>query len=91
MGISCQGKAIIPMLGELNPAIVDKALNNNEKITSIPEYTNELPGRPPGLCKGCPHGYVFNTLRELDFSNTQSLLIEHLIFFPRFVISSTGT
>ena len=30
MGISCIGKEVIPILGELNPAIVDKALNKNE-------------------------------------------------------------
>lgn len=66
MGIKITGKDIIPMAGELNPAIVNEALNGVKSDNSIPEYMNEVPGRPPGLCQGCPHAYVFEVLKKLD-------------------------
>ena len=66
MGYSVTGKDIIPMLGELTPEIVDRALNKREPVRGVEEYTTTLPGRPPGLCKGCPHGFVFQVLKKLD-------------------------
>ncbi len=65
MGIKVIGKEIIPILGELNPVIVDQAMNKKEKI-SLPLYEKEIPARPPALCKGCPHAYVFEVLNKLN-------------------------
>lgn len=60
------GKEVIPMLGELTPEIVDMAINKRKPSNSIPAYTSKLPNRPPTLCKGCPHRYVFEVLKKLD-------------------------
>lgn len=66
MGYKVKGKELIPICGELTPEIVDKALNGKAAERALPEYAGALPGRPPGLCKGCPHAFVFNILKKLD-------------------------
>jgi indolepyruvate ferredoxin oxidoreductase alpha subunit len=68
LGISCKGKEIIPACGELSPDIVDLALNGKKHENSIPAYSGNIPGRPPGLCKGCPHASVFSVLKKLDLN-----------------------
>lgn len=60
------GKDVIPMLGELTPEIVDLAINRKKPANAIPVYTSKIPGRPPTLCNGCPHGFVFEVLKKLD-------------------------
>lgn len=66
MGFKVKGKELIPICGELTPEIVDKAINGRDAEKALPEYAGTLPGRPPGLCKGCPHAFVFNILKKLD-------------------------
>ncbi|MGL4368599.1 MAG: thiamine pyrophosphate-dependent enzyme, partial [Spirochaetota bacterium] len=68
LGIPCRGKEIIPMCGELNPDIVNQALNGVVVGNGIPPYAGKIPGRPPSLCKGCPHIPVFTALRKLDLN-----------------------
>jgi indolepyruvate ferredoxin oxidoreductase alpha subunit len=65
LGIRVTGKEIIPMLGELSPETVDMALNKKKPLNDIPAYSGSIPGRPPALCKGCPHGFVFEVLAKL--------------------------
>jgi len=67
LGIKVIGKEIIPVCDELSPEIIDLALNKKEAVKSVPKYTGDIPGRPPGLCKGCPHAFVFNTLKKLNY------------------------
>ncbi len=66
LGYKVTGKAVIPILGELTPEIVDMALNKKKPVNDIPVYSSRIPGRPPALCKGCPHGFVFEVLKKLD-------------------------
>ncbi len=66
LGYNVTGKKIIPLLGELTPEIVDMALNKKKPLNQIPVYSSKIPGRPPALCKGCPHGFVFDVLKKLD-------------------------
>ena len=66
LGIKAIGKEIIPLCGELTPEIVDAALNGKQFPPTLPDYNTEIPARPPGLCKGCPHGFVFTVLKKLD-------------------------
>lgn len=48
--------------GELNPGKVAAALKHTlPDITPIPDL---VVGRPPSLCKGCPHIYSYNALNE---------------------------
>lgn len=69
MGISVIGKEIIPLCGELTPEIVNRALNPDAPVEkSLPQYPGDLPGRPPGLCKGCPHAFVFSILKKHDYT-----------------------
>jgi indolepyruvate ferredoxin oxidoreductase alpha subunit len=58
------GKEVIPIVSELTPEIIDRALNGRD-MQSVPQYTGSIPPRPPALCKGCPHGYVFQVLGKL--------------------------
>lgn len=66
LGIPVTGKEIIPIMGELSPEVVDHALNHREILSTLPEYTAPIPNRPPGLCQGCPHAFVFEILKKLD-------------------------
>ncbi|HEX37282.1 MAG TPA: indolepyruvate ferredoxin oxidoreductase [Candidatus Cloacimonetes bacterium] len=53
----------LPRYGELNPKTLRKALNLE------PHPIKEMPvivrGRPPELCKGCPHRDTYNALNEV--------------------------
>jgi indolepyruvate ferredoxin oxidoreductase alpha subunit len=52
----------IPRDGELNPNIVAVALGMADtRGRDIPALVT---GRPPSLCKGCPHIYSYNALNE---------------------------
>lgn len=68
MGIKASGKDIIPMLGELTPEIVNAAMNKKPLTRVAPDYTEQIPPRPPALCKGCPHAFVFQVLKKLDLT-----------------------
>ncbi|MEK6195797.1 MAG: thiamine pyrophosphate-dependent enzyme, partial [Deltaproteobacteria bacterium] len=63
MGIKCHGKDLIPNQGELNTAIVRKAIDPD----SGPELFApvELPNRPPNMCAGCPHRGIFFNLSRM--------------------------
>jgi len=53
----------VPRSGELTPDAVRKALGLPERKTKQgPPIA--LPGRPPQLCKGCPHGDTFLAMKE---------------------------
>jgi indolepyruvate ferredoxin oxidoreductase alpha subunit len=52
----------VPRDGELNPAIVAKALGMSSKSGKpVPELVRK---RPPSFCKGCGHADMFNSLIE---------------------------
>ncbi len=69
LGIPFVGKEIIPICLELTPDIVDRALNGREPVAATSRYeANPIPPRPPALCKGCPHGFVFTVLKKLDLN-----------------------
>lgn len=63
MGIKVNGKNLIPNQGELNTAIVRKAIDPE----SVPEgfAPVELPPRPPNMCAGCPHRGIFFNLSRM--------------------------
>ncbi len=63
MGIDCHGKDVIPNQGELNTAIVRKAIDPG----SIPELfpSMEMINRPPNMCAGCPHRGIFFNLSRM--------------------------
>ncbi|MDD4876200.1 MAG: indolepyruvate ferredoxin oxidoreductase subunit alpha [Dehalococcoidales bacterium] len=74
LGIKIIGKKYIPLIGELNPDIVADC---GRKAHLLPKATsrktisliNNLPGRPPLLCAGCPHTGIFFVLSSIDHRN----------------------
>lgn len=61
-GIKVIGKEIISLCGELTPGRLKKAFGLPEHEQTAAE---QLPGRPPNMCPGCPHRGVFFTLNQL--------------------------
>lgn len=53
----------VPRAGELNPNIIRKALNMDDKtLKSVPDV---VAMRPPSLCLGCPHIDTYNALKVI--------------------------
>jgi indolepyruvate ferredoxin oxidoreductase alpha subunit len=61
----------LPVSGELNPEIVRNALELEPAKTREPAAV-ELAGRPPQLCKGCPHSDTYNALTQALRHYTQA-------------------
>jgi len=59
----------LPIMGELNSDLVHKAIASDYEIPSMPKVTFQMAGRPPQLCKGCPHGDSFNMIVEVMKEN----------------------
>lgn len=62
-GIDCHGKDVFPGIGEFSPGVLRTALGLPQPET-IGSPALEVPPRFPKLCTGCPHGHVYNALRE---------------------------
>lgn len=60
--VSGKMDGLLPRTGELNPDNVREALSLPEK-PGIGVKVENLPGRPPQLCAGCPHQDTFNALK----------------------------
>ena len=79
LGIPVSGKNFIPIIGELNPEIIEESairagiLPAPVKHSPESDYsTPQLPARPPLLCAGCPHMAAEFTFRRLGFRNSQA-------------------
>jgi indolepyruvate ferredoxin oxidoreductase alpha subunit len=67
LGLSVEGKGIIPLVGELTPRTVREAITGK----AVPLFPVEgLPGRPPNLCPGCPHRGLFYVLNKFRVTVT---------------------
>jgi len=80
MGIACTGKEVVPVIGELSTdtlrrsrALYEHRCALKDPQTTLegaslipPQKNDELPGRPPVLCPGCPHRGVFYALTKFD-------------------------
>lgn len=64
-GLNVIGKEIIPTIGELSPEIIRKAILNETMDGIQPDFSKQVPGRPPVLCPGCHHRGVFYILKKL--------------------------
>lgn len=53
----------LPRTGELDPDIVRPALGLDPR-PALQLAVPELPGRPPQLCVGCPHGDSYETIKQ---------------------------
>lgn len=86
MGIACEGRSVLPGIGELSPDILADARRKlSGKSTPVkpsrPAAEN-LPPRPPVLCPGCPHRGVFHALGKFDVIVTGDIGCYSLGFAP---------
>jgi indolepyruvate ferredoxin oxidoreductase alpha subunit len=79
LGIRVSGKEFIPIIGELNPEIVENGAIKAGLISAPsqplekPEMAQtQLPARRPQLCAGCPHVAAEYVLRKLGFKSAVS-------------------
>ncbi|MBR1772181.1 MAG: indolepyruvate ferredoxin oxidoreductase subunit alpha [Lachnospiraceae bacterium] len=62
LGLSVSGKDILPMEGEFSQNLIAEKLG-----VAVPAYQTldeQMPGRPPVMCAGCPHRGLFYTLSQ---------------------------
>jgi indolepyruvate ferredoxin oxidoreductase alpha subunit len=62
LGVDIVGKEILPICGELTPAILRQSFGLENPVSVD---TENLPSRPPNMCPGCPHRGVFFILNKL--------------------------
>ncbi|MGI6417353.1 MAG: indolepyruvate ferredoxin oxidoreductase subunit alpha [Thermoguttaceae bacterium] len=73
LGIPCQGKNVVPRIGELSPDVLlasrakldGKTIPAEARTASTTEI-GDLPGRPPVLCAGCPHRGIYHALNKCN-------------------------
>jgi indolepyruvate ferredoxin oxidoreductase alpha subunit len=88
LGIACEGKNVVPAIGELSPDGLSAALgrdNGSHPATrSAPsaEAAEGLPARPPVLCPACPHRGIFYALGKFDVVVTGDIGCYSLGVFP---------
>jgi indolepyruvate ferredoxin oxidoreductase, alpha subunit len=75
LGIPVMGKEFIPIIGELNPEIVENRaieaglLPEKKAVVTVSEApAGPLPPRPPLLCAGCPHMAAEYSFRKLGLA-----------------------
>ncbi|BDD86588.1 indolepyruvate ferredoxin oxidoreductase subunit alpha [Desulfofustis limnaeus] len=81
MGIPCRGKELIPAIGELNTAIVRKAIDPGRQPVELFESV-PLPPRPPNMCPGCPHRGIFFNLSRMKLFVSGDIGCYTLGFLP---------
>ena len=67
-GLKMHGKDFLPVVGELGPDIVSKALSKfmGSKIYNIEQNTQyEIATRCPQPCPGCPYWHVFSAIKQV--------------------------
>ena len=62
IGVAVTGKEVIPLVDELTQGRIAQCLGRDPKPTLTLE--DDVPGRPPVMCAGCPHRGVFYTLSK---------------------------
>ncbi len=70
LGIACDGKNVVPNIGELTAPRLEatraKMEGRQHKAPPPVPQAADLPARPPVLCAGCPHRGVFHALGKYD-------------------------
>jgi indolepyruvate ferredoxin oxidoreductase alpha subunit len=86
LGIACDGRNVVPGIGELSTARLRAARASLEGTTFQPvtpvAQAAGLPARPPVLCPGCPHRGVFAALGKFDVVVTGDIGCYSLGVFP---------
>ncbi len=61
IGLSPDGKNILPVCGEFSQSLIARALGADEKKY---QTVDQMPVRPPVMCAGCPHRGLFYALSK---------------------------
>jgi indolepyruvate ferredoxin oxidoreductase alpha subunit len=80
MGIPVIGKEKVPVCGELTPGRLRQAFDLDP--VRLEPVAEQLPGRPPNMCPGCPHRGVFHALNRLKAYVTGDIGCYTLGFMP---------
>lgn len=81
-GLDVIGKEVIPVIGELSPAIIRKAIFGESIKGVVPKFKENIPNRPPTLCPGCHHSGVFYVLKKLKLHVSGDIGCYTLAAFP---------
>jgi indolepyruvate ferredoxin oxidoreductase alpha subunit len=86
LGIACDGRNVVPGVGELSPTVLRAARAAYEGRPAVPvpprPETRDLPMRPPVLCPSCPHRGIFYALTQFDVVVTGDIGCYSLGVFP---------
>ena len=61
LGLTVEGKSLVPLCGEFSQSMVRKAVLGTEN--EYRTYPGEIPARPPVLCAGCPHRGLYYAIK----------------------------
>ncbi|MBQ7705095.1 MAG: indolepyruvate ferredoxin oxidoreductase subunit alpha [Selenomonadaceae bacterium] len=62
LGIAVEGKNILPNIDEFSQNLIAKAFG--KEISEGVTLEDNIPGRPPVMCAGCPHRGLFYSLKK---------------------------
>ena len=69
LGLSVHGKDLLPMCGEFSQNLLRKCIGSlvwgkEHTADRVLSVEDQIPGRPPVMCAGCPHRGLFYTLSK---------------------------
>lgn len=62
LGLQVSGKVLFPACGEFSQNLVRSCMGM--EISKTMQLSEEMPGRPPVMCAGCPHRGIFYLLKK---------------------------
>ena len=62
LGLTLSGKDLLPICGEFSQNLIAEKIDG--KCAEYCSLEEQLPGRPPVMCAGCPHRGLFYTLSK---------------------------
>lgn len=66
LGLSVSGKDLFSNIGELSQNLVKEKLGN--AVQAGASLDENIPGRPPVMCAGCPHRSIFYVLKKMKLT-----------------------
>jgi indolepyruvate ferredoxin oxidoreductase alpha subunit len=84
LGIACEGRNLVPGIGELSPDVLAASFGLASAAAAGPAGSAAagLPARPPVLCPSCPHRGIFYALGKFDVAVTGDIGCYSLGVFP---------
>ncbi|MBQ8879541.1 MAG: indolepyruvate ferredoxin oxidoreductase subunit alpha [Clostridia bacterium] len=80
MGIKVEGKSLFPIVGEFSQSMVREVLKG--EAAGFISSRDEIPGRPPVMCAGCPHRGLFYVLGKKKITTLADIGCYTLGFAP---------